>query len=51
MGKCCDYFVEKDKKEYCALKKDQISYEQYKEYCRADDMKKCPIYQFWKDNR
>jgi len=51
MGKTCDYYIEKSGRDYCILKNAEISRDFYRDYCRCDDMKKCPIYQFCQNNR
>ena len=47
MAKACDYYIEKDKKDWCILKNTEISRDTYKEYCYRDEKKKCPIYQYY----
>jgi len=51
MSKTCDYYTNYAGKEYCILKKAEISWQQYADFCKYDDMKECPIYQFYKENR
>ncbi len=50
MSKKCDYYIERFGRDYCALKDEEISRELYRDYCYRDDMKKCPIYQFYEKN-
>ncbi len=51
MAKACDFYIERDRKEWCAIKKGQISYATYNEYCKNDYFKKCPIYQFYEKEK
>lgn len=54
MAKCCDYLVERGSRYYCLLKKSdggEISDTTYKNYCKYDDMKKCPIYENHEEGR
>lgn len=57
MSKKCDYYIEKNNKDYCALKREkniedaEIGRETYMEYCRRDEMKKCPLYMFYEKNK
>jgi len=51
MGKSCDFYIEQGSKYWCVIKKAEISYETYREYCYCDDMKKCPIYMYMKENK
>ena len=51
MGKKCDFYVERSGKDYCALKNEEISYSFYRDYCYRDDMKQCPIFQFYEKNK
>ncbi len=44
----CDYHIERSGRDLCALKGEEVSYTQYKEYCYCDRKEVCPIYQFWK---
>ena len=47
MAKYCDYFIEKSNKYFCILKDSEISNDTYKEYCKCDETKKCPIFQYF----
>lgn len=46
----CDYYIEKSGKYYCVLKgktnDGRISYDTYKQFCKYDARKRCPIYQY-----
>lgn len=45
--KACDYYIEKDHKDYCIIKQTEVSRDTYKDYCRCDERKKCPIWQYY----
>ena len=47
MAKKCDYYVDDHGKDWCILKKGEISRDTYKEYCYYDERKKCPLYQYY----
>lgn len=49
MSKCV-FHVERDRKDVCAIKNEEVSYDHYKDYCRCDDHK-CPVYQWWQKNK
>ena len=42
----CDFYMEKDRKDFCTVKMEPVSYALYKNYCRCDDHN-CPIYQYY----
>ena len=46
MAKKCDFYIDKGSKYMCMIKKEEISYSTYQEYCKYDYSKKCPIYQY-----
>ncbi len=48
--KTCDYYSDDHKNYWCILKKGEVSSETYRDFCRCDEMKKCPIYQYFKEN-
>lgn len=50
MSDNCDYSMEKYGDNYCAIKKEQVSYDQYQDFCKRDNRDSCPIYRFWKEN-
>ena len=47
MSKSCDFYIERNSKMWCAVKKDEIEYTTYKEYCKYAYTKYCPIFQFY----
>lgn len=46
MSRDCSFYLDRDHKNICMLRQGEISYEVYKAYCKNDDSKKCPIYQY-----
>lgn len=52
MAKDCDYYAEKGSKRFCMIKREgEISYDCYKEFCKNDYHKDCPIYKFYMKNK
>ena len=43
----CSFYFNKKNEYICTIKRGEISYEVYKEYCKNDYSKKCPIYQYY----
>lgn len=43
----CSFYLEKSNKYICMIKKGEIDYKVYKEYCKNDNSKNCPIYQYY----
>lgn len=43
----CSFYLEKGNKYICMIKKGEIDYKVYKEYCKNDDSNNCPIYQYY----
>lgn len=43
MSDKCDYSMEKYGDNYCAIKKEQVSYDQYQDFCKRDNRDSCPI--------
>ena len=48
--KTCDYYSDDHRNYWCILKKGEVSSETYRDFCKCDEMKKCPIYQNFKEN-
>ena len=42
MSDKCDYSMEKYGDNYCAIKKERISYDQYQDFCKRDNRESCP---------
>lgn len=51
MSKKCDFYTERFGNGICMIKDGSISNEVYQEYCRRDEMKKCPIYIYFEKNK
>jgi len=51
MAKPCDFYIDKGSKYWCVVKNGEISYTTYKEFCYYDDMKKCPFYTHYLENK
>lgn len=52
MAKMCDYYCDRHSSKYwCLLKEGEVSSETYKEYCKNDDCKNCPIYKHYSDKK
>lgn len=51
MATKCDFYMEKDgRKDFCTIKREPVSYEHYKYYCKYNDHS-CPIYQYFLKNK
>ncbi len=48
--KACDYYSDERGKDICMLKKGEVSSATYRDFCKSDEMEKCPIYINWKEN-
>lgn len=46
MAKDCDFYLDKGSKYICMVRQSEIDYSTYKEYCKGDYSKNCPIYQY-----
>ena len=51
MSDKCDYSMEKYGDNYCAIKKEWVSYDQYQDFCKRDNRESYPIYRYWKESR
>ncbi len=47
MAKKCDFYFYENNKDICMIKKEDISYKTYNEYCKYDNFKECPIYLYY----
>ncbi len=47
MSKNCDFYLDKGSKYICTVKQDEVNYSTYREYCKDNYSKKCPIYQYY----
>ncbi len=47
----CDYSTERWGDDYCMLTDTKVSYDHYCDYCKRDNKKSCPIYQYWQKHK
>ncbi len=47
----CDYSAERWGDDYCMLTDAKVSYDHYCDYCKRDNKKICPIYQYWQKHK
>ena len=49
--KKCNFYVGRGLRDWCMLKDDEVSSQTYQNYCRSDEMEKCPIYRYDRKNK
>lgn len=51
MASDCSFYLDKNNKYICMIKQGEIDYKVYREYCKNDYSKNCPIYQYYLNER
>ncbi len=47
MSMNCSFYLEKGNQNICMIKKGEINNQVFREYCKNDYSKNCPIYQYY----
>ena len=47
----CEFYFEREKKDWCAIKQGRIEYKTYCEYCKNDNSKQCPFFIMYQNEK